>query len=540
MYTKRTLTGDLFGGLTAAVVALPLALAFGVQSGMGAVFGLYGAIILGMVGAIFGGTRTQISGPTGPMTVVSATIVAAEIDFFGSLEAALPSIILTFLLAGFFQIILGVLKIGTYIRYIPYPVISGFMSGVGCIIIISQIFPLLGHETIGSPLTILTSMSIALGEINVASVFLSLFTILTIYIFPLITTKIPATLVALFFFSVVTFYFGLNVPVIGDIPTGMPTLVIKNFEQIQIHDPTTIVFTALTLACLGSIDSLLTSIVADNLTHSKHDSNRELIGQGFGNVVSGLFGGVPGAGATIRTIVNIRSGGISRLSGIVHSFILFFILVSAGEFASLIPIPVLAGILITVGLGVIDYRSFKEIRSLPYSDIIIMLTVMVLTVFLDLLQAVAIGMVMAALWFMIKMSVIAKDKAHGFFLEGHAVSPMSLANEKVVDNSISVYVQMFEGPVFFGFAFEFSRIIEDIPNVDIIVLHMGNVDYIDQSGLNAFKDAIGKLKGKKIEVFICSLCPQPKKLLESNLVIPGLISYQCVFESFEDFPLHKK
>ncbi|MFZ1873225.1 MAG: SulP family inorganic anion transporter, partial [Chania sp.] len=395
MNISKGFSGDLFGGLTAAIVALPLALAFGVQSGMGAVAGLYGAIVLGILAALFGGTRTQISGPTGPMTVVSSAIIAAEIAYFGSLEAALPSIVVTFVLAGLLQILMGMLKVGQYIRYMPYPVISGFMSGIGLIIIITQLFPLMGLASPGSPLSTLLAVGSAIGSINLQALFLALGTIATIYLFPKITKVIPATLVALVFFTLLSIVLKLQVPTIGDIPQGLPELHWNAFTQIEWHDPAIIIFTALTLASLGAIDSLLTSVVADNMTRTQHSSNRELIGQGIGNAVAGLFGGLPGAGATIRTVVNIRSGGNSRLSGITHGLILLFILLGAGKYAGLIPVPVLAGILITVGIGIIDYRSLRDLRSIPRADVVIMLSVTLLTVFVDLLQAVGIGMVMA-------------------------------------------------------------------------------------------------------------------------------------------------
>lgn len=347
------LRGDVFGGLTAGVVALPLALAFGLQSGMGAIAGLYGAIVIGVVAAWFGGTPTQISGPTGPMTVVSAVVVSTAIEAHGgSLEAALGTIIAIFLLSGFFQILLGVFKIGQYIRYMPYPVVSGFMSGIGVIIIVLQIFPFLGHKSPKKILDIFSQVPDIINVINPASVALALATIATIYLFPRITKLIPSALVALISLTVMSTILGLDVKIIGDIPEGLPALQFGSLSSVDLASPMLIIIPALTLAALGTIDSLLTSIVADNMTKTQHDSNKELIGQGLGNMGAAMFGGIPGAGATMRTVVNINSGGKTRLSGVIHGLALLLVLLGAGAYAKLIPLPVLAGILITRALSI--------------------------------------------------------------------------------------------------------------------------------------------------------------------------------------------
>lgn len=534
MNMSKGFSGDLFGGLTAAIVALPLALAFGVQSGMGAVAGLYGAIVLGILAALFGGTRTQISGPTGPMTVVSSAIIAAEIAYFGSLEAALPSIVVTFVLAGLLQILMGMLRVGQYIRYMPYPVISGFMSGIGLIIIITQLFPLMGLASPGSPLATLLAVGSALGSINLQALFLALGTIATIYLFPKVTKVVPATLVALIFFTLLSILLKLQVPTIGDIPQGLPELHLNAFIKIEWHDTAIIIFTALTLASLGAIDSLLTSVVADNMTRTQHNSNRELIGQGIGNTVAGLFGGLPGAGATIRTVVNIRSGGNSRLSGITHGLILLLILLGAGKYAGLIPVPVLAGILITVGIGIIDYRSLRDLRSIPRADVVIMLSVTLLTVFVDLLQAVGIGMVMAALWFMKQMGDLTEQKSQGHLLlkDNRVVLPDE--QKWLHGHEEQVYIQHFDGPIFFGFIFGFNRIIREMPEVKTVIFRMENVPYIDQSGLYAFEDAITNLRHKGIEIMFCALQAQPRSMLEKIGLIPNLVSPDKIVERFED------
>lgn len=404
------LKGDLFGGITAGIVALPLALAFGVQSGLGAAAGLYGAIFIGMLAAIFGGTASQISGPTAPMTVISTVLVAEIVRMNnGELDKALPTILFVFLLAGIFQVLLGILKVGSYIKYIPYPVVSGFMTGIGVIILITQIFPTFGYNpTLDSQLlakykplaeesllnkiladeasegilviedfeeTIARASNIseaevlkesktlistetggvvgsikyasnALRNINWLEFLLTLGTVFIIYGFKRITKLIPSTLVALVVITGLVQILGWNALTIADkspIPSGFPLPKLSIFYGVDLGLVMPYIVTAITLAGLGAIDSLLTSVVADNITKTKHNSNRELVGQGIGNSIAALFGGIPGAGATIRTVVNIQSGGKTRLSGVVHGLLLLMVLLILGPIASKIPLSVLAG-----------------------------------------------------------------------------------------------------------------------------------------------------------------------------------------------------
>jgi len=531
MIDTKNLSGDMFGGITAAVVALPLALAFGVQSGMGAIAGLYGAIALGILAAMFGGTRTQISGPTGPMAVVAAAIIAGEIAVYGSLEAAIGTIVATFVLAGIFQILMGLVGIGQYIRYMPYPVISGFMSGIGLIIIFQQIFPFFGMQSPPAIIDIFGSIGEVGSGMNMQAVLLSLATIATIYLFPKVTKKVPSTLVALIGLTIVAVATGLNVPNIGDIPRGLPEVHLNTLLSMDWHHPMVMVIPALTLAALGAIDSLLTSVVADNKTKTKHDSNRELIGQGIGNIGAGLIGGLPGAGATMRTVVNIDAGGRTKLSGVIHGLGLLLVLLGASEYASLIPLPVLAGILITVGLGIIDYKGLKHITDVPRSEAVIMVIVLVLTVFVDLLQAVAVGMVMASVLFMKKMGDVAEERAHS--------RPMDESSGELLEGEGSdrgqIYVQTFKGPIFFGFTSYFSQIISELPKVRAVVLRMEDVPYIDQSGMYAIEDAVLDLEKRGIEVFITGIQKQPQDMLRRIKLIPEVIEEESLFQDFETF-----
>lgn len=535
MLSTKHLSGDIFGGLTAAIVALPLALAFGVQSGMGAIAGLYGAIAVGIFAALFGGTNTQISGPTGPMAVVASSIIAGEVTYYGSLDAAIGTIVATFVLAGLFQILLGVFKIGQYIRYMPYPVVSGFMSGIGAIIIIMQIFPFFGLTSPKSIVDIMNALPSILGSINNEAVALSLATIAIIYLFPKISKKVPSALVALVGLTLIASLLNLNVAIIGDIPKGFPEIHIDTLLALDWHHPMLIVIPAITLAALGAIDSLLTSVVADNMTKTQHKSNKELIGQGIGNTIAGLIGGLPGAGATMRTVVNINAGGRTNLSGVIHGLILIIILFGAGEYARLIPLPVLAGILITVGLGIIDYKGIKHIAHVPRADAVVMLIVLGLTVFVDLLQAVAVGMVLASILFMKQMSDTAESKSFSKTLKDfHNIFPHNSENKKIYDAiNEQVYIQHFDGPIFFGFTSHFKSMMQELPQVSVVIFKMNNVPSIDQSGMYAIEDAILELEKKNITVLLTNLQKQPEDMLRNIKLIPNLVPNHHLFDTLQ-------
>ena len=528
----NNLRGDVFGGITAGVVALPLALAFGVQSGAGPVAGLYGAIAIGIFAAIFGGTSTQVSGPTGPMTVISALVIAKAIEGYGSLEAGMGFIICIFVLAGIVQILFGLLQLGAYIKYIPYPVVSGFMSGIGGIIILLQIFPFLGQASPKKVLDVITHIPDAIPLINWEAVLISSSTIAIIYLFPRFTKAVPSTLVALISMTIVSASMGLEVPVIGPIPTSLPELNLGAIVNIHATDITLIVELALTLALLGAIDSLLTSVIADNITKTKHHSNRELVGQGIGNIIAGCIGGLPGAGATMRTIVNINAGGQTPLSGVAHGVLLLGTLLGLGNYAQEIPIPVLAGILITVGIGIIDYKGLRHIKSVPRTDAVVMLIVLGMTVFVDLIQAVATGLILSSILFMKQMSdqlssevkiLPIKENCRQWWKEN---IPDSIAEK--------IYVKHFPGPIFFGFAPALQAMADSLPDVRVVVFRMMNVPYIDQTGLYALEEVVLSLEKRNIAVVITGLKNQPYRMLQRINLVPGLVPENYLFDKVED------
>ena len=600
------LRGDFFGGITAGIVALPLALAFGVASGLGPSAGLYGAIFISFFAALFGGTSTQISGPTAPMTALSTVVIAGIIAANnGEVNKALPAILTVFLFAGIFQIVLGSLGLGKYIRYIPYPVVSGFMTAIGLMIIISQFTPSLGYqvkedtqfveqfevlaeqavlknilddnvkkrgvltlrdfqetinqgELISSDEVYKEAQNLAkkeasgvlgalkilprmLQKVNWLEFLLTLSTIFIIYGFKKITTKIPSSLVALVVVSGIAVGLNLNYASIEEIPTDFPMPNIAIFSTFELSSVSPYIFTALTLALLGSIDSLLTSVVADNMTKTKHKPNRELIGQGIGNSIASIFGGIPGAGATIRTVVNINAGGKTKLSGMIAGIMLLVVLLGLGSVASKIPQAVLAGILVTVGIGVIDYKGLKAISSLPKdikvgplklsSEVLIMFIVMILATFWDLIYAVGIGLVFASLIFMKKTGDLTAQKS--------TIAPLdedTWDDEKEITKELknTVFVKHINGPLFFGFTSEFQQLSKQIPSyAHTIVIRMDRMPYMDQSGLYALEDMLVRLRDSDKTVLFVGPQQQPRFMMERIDIIPDLIGDDKIFKGID-------
>lgn len=589
--------GDAFGGITAGIVALPLALAFGVSSGLGPSAGLYGAIFLGFFGAFFGGTNTQISGPTAPLTAVSMVLIAGIMQINnGDINRALPIILTVFLLAGLFQILLGVIGVGKYIKYIPYPVVSGFMTAIGVIIIITQILPILGYyvaddaefiekfkphaeeliinniikeetqegilvlddfketikraelvtneEILNEAKTLagaetsgvvgaIKNIPRAIGNINYLELLLALSTIIIIYGFKRITTKIPSTLVALLVVSSVAIFANLDYRPIEEIPGGFPIPNFKIFSTFSFSQISPYIFTALTLAFLGTIDTLLTSVVADNMTKTNHDSNKELVGQGIGNSIAAIFGGLPGAGATIRTVVNINAGGKTKLSGMVAGVFLLVVLLAIGPIASMIPAAVLAGILITVGFGVMDYKGLKAIPYMPKSEVVIMIVVLLLSTFWNLVYAVGLGLVIASIVFMKKMGDVTAEKSDIKTLkEEQSWDDEANFPEKLKEK---VFIKHIKGPLFFGSTSHFLQLASQIPETaSHAIIRMDKAPYIDQSGLYALEEVLLGLETKDVHPLIVGVQNQPLYLMQSIDIIPDLIPKDHLFKNFND------
>ncbi len=593
----KYIKGDIFGGITAGIVTLPLVLAFGVSTGLGASAGLYGAIFISFFAALFGGTKTMISGPTTPMTAVSMIISAGIIaSFNGDLSKALPVILTVFLLGGIFQIGIGLIGLGKYIKYVPYPVVSGFMSAIGVIILATQLIPALGYypkedlayvkqfepfakevllhkilkEEIGDGILaiedfqqsyyqskMITSSQIraqakilakkessgvlgsiktlpkALKNINLIELLLALGTLFIIYGFRRITKKIPSSLVALLVMSGIAVGFGLNYRKIDEIPSGLPVFHFDIFTNFSLDTIAPYIFAALTLTFLSTIDTLLSAVVAENMTKNKNKPNKELIGQGIGNIIGSLFGGIPGAGSTTRTMVNIEAGGKTRLSGMISGLFLLVVLLVLSSVASLIPVAVLSGILISIGISVIDYKGIKEIPHMPKAEVVIMLVVLILSSLWNLVFAVGIGLVIASLIFMKKIGDMTSEHSN----------VKSIFNEETWKKEYNfsdklkgkVYVMHIKGPLFFGSISDFKMLIKKIPNTaTTIIIRMGRMQYIDQSGIYALEDALKELKMQNKILILVNILPQPRVLLEKTSIIPNLIPVNRTFQSFED------
>ncbi len=388
-YDVQTFRGDLFGALTSTVVALPVALALGVASGMGAAAGLHGAIAVGFFAAVFGGTRSQISGPTAPMTVAMTVILTTHAS---NLTEALTVVVL----GGLLQMLLGLAKVGRYVVYTPYVVVSGFMSGIGIVVILIQILPMLGAPPApGGPMGAIREFPEAAGVVNVDALGLGLTTLAVGVLWPRRLAKyLPGPLLALIVGTLLGVLWFSGAPILGHVPAGLPTLKIgMPAAGFLLHA----LQPALILALLGSVASLLTSLVADSLTGTRHKPNRELVGQGIGNMVSGLLGGLPGAGATMGTVVNIRAGGSTRLSGALRATFLLLLAVGLGPIVEPVPHAVLAAIMMKVGWDIIDWPLMARVHRIRREHLLVMLLTLGLTVFVDLVTAVAVGLIAAGM-----------------------------------------------------------------------------------------------------------------------------------------------
>lgn len=485
------LRGDIYGGLTAGVVALPLALAFGEASGAGPIAGLWGAIFVGFFASLFGGTGAQISGPTGPMVVVFAGVFAA---LSGNPALVFAAVVL----AGVIQILLGVFRFGDYIRLVPYPVISGFMSGIGVIIIALQVSRLFGHEPDGGgTIPALSAIPGAVMDPNMAALSIGVITLGVLFFWPKALGKyVPGALAGLIIGTVLSLFIPGS-PILGDIPTGFPEFVVPSFERESFL---IVMEAAVILAILGAIDSLLTSLVADNMTRTRHNSDKELIGQGIGNTIAGLFGAIPGAGATMRTVVNIRTGGATKIAGMLHALLLFATVIVLAPLASQIPHTVLAGILIKTGWDIIDVSYLKRAHKGPRWDLALMALVLGLTVFVDLITAVAAGVVLAALAFVKRM---ADEQLRSF---GRHSETKTTEEEAELLRRAEGHVTLFDfgGPLSFGAAADLGLQVRQRTKDrgDAIILDFSSVPFLDVSAARAVETIVcdGKRAGKTVYV----------------------------------------
>ncbi|MEM6255310.1 MAG: SulP family inorganic anion transporter [Cyanobacteria bacterium P01_D01_bin.156] len=527
----NNLRGDFFGGITAAIVALPLALAFGVASGAGPSAGLYGAIFVGFLAALFGGTPSQVSGPTGPMTVVMASTFAALTAKHP--ETGLAMAFTVVILGGLFQILMGILQLGKYITLVPYTVISGFMSGIGVIIILIQIGPLLGHMGTGGVIASIRQYPEIFSSIDPVAAGLGLLTLAIVFAAPPKLNRIlPAPLIALVLCTLISvrYFPNSSIPRIGDIPKGLPHLQMPYLSWSTL---TEMLGYSLMLGVLGALDSLLTSLVADSITRTQHNSDRELIGQGIGNCVAGLFGGLPGAGATMRTVINVQAGGRTNLSGMIHALVLTVIVLKAGGLTEPIPHAVLAGILIKVGIDIIDWGFLKRAHRLSTKGAGLMYLVMGLTVFVDLITAVAVGVFLANLLTIKALTDIQvrdmRAVTHGE--NENWLTPAERSLLKAAKGRILMF--HLSGPMSFGAAKSISRQLAIVENYEILILDLTTVPRLGVTALLAIETMIKDALAKRREVFLVGAHGQVQSRLERLDILQKLPPDHQVDERIE-------
>lgn len=512
--------GDLMGGLMTAVVALPVAMAFGIASGLGAAAGLYGAIACGIFAAWFGGTRGQQSGPTGPMAVVVAGVLATNP---GRVDIAFAATIL----AGVFLIVLGKLRAGELIRYLPYPVISGFMTGVALIIILLQLHPLFGLDGPRKIADCIAGLPNIITNFKTDAILISALTLGIIYTLPLLSKKIPASLIALVVATIVSIVLKMDLPRIGEIPQGLPVLTIPN---LSLDDLRTVITSGMSLALLGAIDSLLTSLIADKMLHEHHNSDKELIGQGVGNICAGFIGGLAGAGSTTRTLANINAGGRTKLSGLVYGFCILAVILGLGNLASLIPKAALAGILVALGLYIVDWRAIKRILATSKSDVAVMLIVLALTLFVDLIVAVGVGAALASILFVKKISD-ARLSRHG------TIDTLEQIHELVQhlpqDLRRTIYVYTFHGPLFFGEVKNFNDTVSRLTEIKYLILRFHSFPVIDQSWSFAVEDAIDRFEKSGTVILFVGIDPVVVERFEQMDIIHKVSPERC-FDTIEE------
>lgn len=508
----RNVKGDIFGGITAAVIALPMALTFGVASGAGASAGLWGAILVGFFAALFGGTPTLISEPTGPMTVVMTAVIASLTA--ANPEQGLAMAFTVVMLAGVLQIIFGVLKLGRYVTMMPYTVISGFMSGIGVILIILQIAPFLGQASPkGGVIGTVQNLPTLIGSINPLETFLAVLTVAILFFYPAALKKfLPPQLVALIVGTLIAVFFlgGEDIRRIGEISVGLPSLQLPTFNAAQLQ---TMLFDALVLAMLGCIDALLTSLVADSLTRTEHNSNKELIGQGIGNLVSGLFGGIAGAGATMGTVVNIQAGGRSAVSGLTRALVLLVVVLGLSQYLTVIPSAVLAGIAFKVGMDIVDWGFLKRAHKISPKTAFIMYGVIALTVFVDLIVAVGVGVFVANVLTIERLSNHRADSVKAVTYDDEEIVLQEEEKDLLERANGRVLLFYLSGPMIFGVAKAISREHNLINSYQALVLDLSEVPILGVTSALALENAIEEAIEKDRQVFLVGVSGQVEKRL---------------------------
>ncbi|HCG7162575.1 TPA: SulP family inorganic anion transporter [Vibrio parahaemolyticus] len=533
--------GDIFGGVTTAIISLPLALAFGVASGAGAEAGLWGAIMVGLFASLFGGSNTLISEPTGPMTVIMTAVLTSMMAQYPETGMAMTFTVV--MMAGAFQILLGTLKMGKYVTLMPYSVISGFMSGIGVILIILQLSPLLGHAApTGGVLGTLSALPETISNLKFNELFLGLLTLGILFFFPKKYRKyVPAQLVALVAVTLlsVMLFDTEDIRRIGEIPAGLPSLVAPHIDPDMFVE---MVIDALVLGTLGCIDTLLTAVIGDSLTRKEHDSDKELRGQGLANMISGLFGALPGAGATMGTVTNIQVGARSPLSGVVRALVLALVVLVAGGLTEPIPMAVLAGIAVYVGFNILDWSFIQRAHKVSFSGMAIMYGVMLLTVFVDLIVAVGLGVFVSNIMIIERLSREQARQVKAISDADEDDVPLTDSERGLLDRANGrVLFFYLSGPMIFSVSKAISRQHTSISDYDVMILDLTDVPMLDVTVGLALENAIKDALDARCEVYL--LCPnqRTREQLEKFHVIdlvPDNNMYQFRYEALNAAVAH--
>ncbi|EMP4111453.1 SulP family inorganic anion transporter [Vibrio parahaemolyticus] len=533
--------GDIFGGVTTAIISLPLALAFGVASGAGAEAGLWGAIMVGLFASLFGGSNTLISEPTGPMTVIMTAVLTSMMAKYPETGMAMTFTVV--MMAGAFQILLGTLKMGKYVTLMPYSVISGFMSGIGVILIILQLSPLLGHAApTGGVLGTLSALPETISNLKFNELFLGLLTLGILFFFPKKYRKyVPAQLVALVAVTLlsVMLFDTEDIRRIGEIPAGLPSLVAPHIDPDMFVE---MVIDALVLGTLGCIDTLLTAVIGDSLTRKEHDSDKELRGQGLANMISGLFGALPGAGATMGTVTNIQVGARSPLSGVVRALVLTLVVLVAGGLTEPIPMAVLAGIAVYVGFNILDWSFIQRAHKVSFSGMAIMYGVMLLTVFVDLIVAVGLGVFVSNIMIIERLSREQARQVKAISDADEDDVPLTDSERGLLDRANGrVLFFYLSGPMIFSVSKAISRQHTSISDYDVMILDLTDVPMLDVTVGLALENAIKDALDARCEVYL--LCPnqRTREQLEKFHVIdlvPDNNMYQFRYEALNAAVAH--
>lgn len=514
----KILAGDLLGSLNSAIVALPQALAFGVATGFGASAGVWGAIILCMIAGLIGGKIPLVSGITGPVTIVIASIMHA-------LNADISSVILVIFMAGILQIILALTSLPAIVKYVPYPVISGFMNGIGVIIILMQLNPLIGCPVMSNTINSIGAFFHNLHNINTDALLIGGLTLAIVFAVPKKFNKIiPSQAIALVICTLISIKMGLNVDRISEISLNMPALTLP---KTGLHEIITYFHYAVTLAIVLSAESLLTVLVADSLIKTKTSSRSMLLGQGLGNLVCALSGALPGSAATMRTVAAINTGSTTRITAIINPLILLFLLFQLSGFVAQIPLAVLAGILIKIGYDIIDVKLIKVIKFAPKDDLYVLCLVFVLTVFYNLIVAVGAGITCAALLY-------AKRTADSAKLVHKTVYDKDIAKlEKLLDKDYKhkIRVVHIDGQFFFGSATQLVSQFEDIWGTKYLILDYSSDAELDISAIFALEDIIIRLKAQGIKTLL---------VLKSDIIFKQLAKHQIISQLGEKHVFFKE